>query len=720
MSCGARLEPEEGAAPAVLPEVQRCPHCREAVEKEAAFCPFCGRAMVEAASPPSAATARERVLCPHCHAEVEVGMAFCLFCGARLVAPPLGETAEAAKHVALCQQCGASVEEGVEVCPACGYSMLAEVPPAPSKAKVAPGGTGELAREEGATSTGTVEAVLTCPQCSAPLKSGVQICDVCGYRAEERLPRRRWGWIATTVVLLSGIGGGGWYAYHHHPPTREFLNGILFKIGVLKSNLVSPPVPPPPSKEGGGPQGPGGPSSQRDRNVVRLIVITNPGSCQVFLDGQFVGTTDTRGRLEIQTTRGRRTLRVSRDGYQEQPRTVNLVMPQEEHRFVLSPLLLNVQIMTVPPEARVFLDGEDKGTTSSDGELLIPRVRAGSRRLRVEKKRYLPYEGRVEVSEGNTRFTVTLSLNPIWRELEQKLKEVEEALRQEHISEAFDACDALVRLKEDLPKEDKDEALQRIASSCGKIAEVVRAISRQLIARYTGLYGLRVEPNAAAAMRILYERLQRLHEALPGFPKSDPPYHDYARYWRAKAQPGEPEPCGPENFDPNEAEIHYDLGWCTFRDRQRAKVHFFRARDLKDWALPYFGLAKLDWKDAERERDKKIKQRKFEAIIADLTRAIALDGDFTYYFYAERAIAFAKIGKTEKATADGQQAVRLKPASAYTHYALGFVYYQAGKKYYSQAQRELETALRIKDVDPLTPEQRKLVSEWLADMQRRR
>jgi formylglycine-generating enzyme required for sulfatase activity/ribosomal protein L37E len=274
--------------------------------------------MVEAASPPSAATARERVLCPHCHAEVEVGMAFCLFCGARLVAPPLGETAEAAKHVALCQQCGASVEEGVEVCPACGYSMLAEVPPAPSKAKVAPGGTGELAREEGATSTGTVEAVLTCPQCSAPLKSGVQICDVCGYRAEERLPRRRWGWIATTVVLLSGIGGGGWYAYHHHPPTREFLNGILFKIGVLKSNLVirvSPLVPSPPPK------------------------------CEVFLNGEARGVTDAGQLVLTGLKKGSYVIRLTCTGFEAQEQRIEVTDPE-----------VTVAVSLVP-EGMVFIPG---------------------------------------------------------------------------------------------------------------------------------------------------------------------------------------------------------------------------------------------------------------------------------------------------------------------------------------------------------------------------
>ncbi len=454
------------------------------------------------------------------------------------------------------------------------------------------------------------------------------------------------------------------------------------------------------------------PRSQQDRNVVRLMVITNPGSCRVFLDGQFVGSTDNRGRLEIQTTRGRRTLRVLCDGYRERSRTVNLVMPREEHRFVLSPLLLNVRIVTVPAGARVFLDGEAKGTTSSDGELLIPQVRAGVHLLRVEKERYLPYEGRVEVSERSMRFTITLSPDPFWVELERNRERMRQALREGRISEAFDACDALVRL----PKKDQTEALHLIASSCGEIARDVGAIARQLISR-VGLYGLQVDPKSAAEMSVLYERLQCLHEA---FPSPSPPYHNYARYWRAKAQLEQAEPCGPENFDPDEAEIHYDLGWCTFHDRPKAEGHFSRARDLKkDWALPYFGLAKLYWDDADRDPDRRRKRRKFEAIIADLTQAIALDGDFAYYFYAERAIAFAKIGKMKEAIADGQQAVRLQPESAYAHYALGFVYYHAGKNEYPQARRELDAALRL-EKDKLSPDQRRFVSELLAAIQRKR
>ncbi len=317
MSCGARLEPEEEAAPAVPAEAQRCPHCGEVVvEKEAAFCPFCGRTMVEAAPPPSPAAVRERVLCPHCHAEVEAEMAFCLFCGARLVAPPVVETAEATKQVVLCQHCSASVEEGVEVCPACGYSMLAEEPSALSKVKAGPSETVEVAKEEEATSTGTVEVVSVCPQCSAPLKGGIQICAVCGYQAEERPSRRRWVWVAAAAILLSGVGVGGWYAYHHHAPTRAVVDRALFKIGVFKSNL---------------------------------IILSSPPECEVFLNGEARGATDATGRLVLTgLEKGSYVIRLTRKGFEAQEQRIEVTEPE---------VTITVSLVPEGPEGMVFIPG---------------------------------------------------------------------------------------------------------------------------------------------------------------------------------------------------------------------------------------------------------------------------------------------------------------------------------------------------------------------------
>jgi tetratricopeptide (TPR) repeat protein len=52
-----------------------------------------------------------------------------------------------------------------------------------------------------------------------------------------------------------------------------------------------------------------------------------------------------------------------------------------------------------------------------------------------------------------------------------------------------------------------------------------------------------------------------------------------------------------------------------------------------------------------------------------------------------------KIGKPTEAVADGQQAVRLRPDSAYAHYALGFAYDQMGRREFPRAKADLSERL---------------------------
>ncbi len=480
--------------------------------------------------------------------------------------------------------------------------------------------------------------------------------------------------------------------------------GLLFLCGFCASSVAG--------------QGAGRPSKPRppepQEREVRLVILSQPGLCRVFLNGEFRGTTDESGRLEIRVPRGRYTVRVVREGYGDQVRVVNLLLPREEHRFILSPILLDITVSTDPAGARISLDGEYKGTTPVSGSIVIRQVPVGSHTLRVEKERYLVNEAKIEVSRARTRWHVTLSPDPFWVKLERRMARIRDVLHEGNIAVALEEC---VSFAPRLKGSDAD-ALAIFGSTCREVAKAIQIRSRSLLSGI-GLFGLQVEAKHAEEMSQLYQRLHRLYELLRS-PDEAALALAYAQYWRAKAKQEEFGSCGPADFDPDEAEIQYDLAWCAFADRPRAERHFYRARDLKkDWALPHFGLAKLSWDEADRERDKGRRRRKFEAIIADLTRAIALGGEFTYYFHAERALAYVKIGKLMEAITDGQQAVRLRPDSAYAHYAVGFAYYQVGRREFPRAKAELEAALRL-EKDKLSPDQRKLAADWLAEIQRRR
>jgi tetratricopeptide (TPR) repeat protein len=51
----------------------------------------------------------------------------------------------------------------------------------------------------------------------------------------------------------------------------------------------------------------------------------------------------------------------------------------------------------------------------------------------------------------------------------------------------------------------------------------------------------------------------------------------------------------------------------------------------------------------------------------------------------------------QEAIANGQQAVAMRPQSAYSHFALGFAYYQKGKPEYRNSLNEFERALALRD-----------------------
>ncbi len=61
-------------APQAAPNVRICGNCRNPLDADARFCPYCG---VPAVAPTPS-------VCPNCHAPAKPGAAFCAYCGTRL------------------------------------------------------------------------------------------------------------------------------------------------------------------------------------------------------------------------------------------------------------------------------------------------------------------------------------------------------------------------------------------------------------------------------------------------------------------------------------------------------------------------------------------------------------------------------------------------------------------------------------------------------------
>jgi serine/threonine protein kinase len=148
-----------------------------------------------------------------------------------------------------------------------------------------------------------------------------------------------------------------------------------------------------------------------------LAITTNPPDASVVVDGGAPRRGgDFRGLNE-----GSHTVRVSRDGYEPQERSVGVRKGRRETvAFSLKPrgeTLLDslqggppaaeakVRVRTIPPGARVFLDGTElPGIT----DRTFQRITPGTYRLRLELKGYEPLTRQVTISGAGTSVVETL------------------------------------------------------------------------------------------------------------------------------------------------------------------------------------------------------------------------------------------------------------------------------------------------------------------------
>jgi hypothetical protein len=143
----------------------------------------------------------------------------------------------------------------------------------------------------------------------------------------------------------------------------------------------------------------------------------------VYLDGERTGLTP-RSLRDIPL--GSHTVRVTRPGYEPQEQTV--VLTAEEPSAVLSFTLrrgaeasgtpsgrapavrsvLTVFIDSVPPGARIIIDGRDLAPTP----LTVRQMRPGTHTIELRLAGYKPWSQKITVAAGdNRRITATLERN---------------------------------------------------------------------------------------------------------------------------------------------------------------------------------------------------------------------------------------------------------------------------------------------------------------------
>jgi len=429
-------------------------------------------------------------------------------------------------------------------------------------------------------------------------------------------------------------------------------------------------------------------------------VTTEPTEVEVYFDDAYKGTSNAQGVLLIEgvnplqphTLRGTKRGHEVKEPYKIDPGVL-------EKQIKLNPKLTTLRVVTVPPEAEVYLDGVYKGVSDKEGVLLIETNLQQEHTLRVRARTEGFAEQIITVPPDSTPKPVELP-----RALDVlKLNEVKQSLTADKLANAVRAYGQLAALKPDHPE------LPRLLEI---IMQRLQARNSELLASVAP-YGLATSAQQAGEMYDLFEQAkmwQRDNPALEGFAA----YWDVKRWWTRSRAAGGREGAslllnarGAANrlatFNPRDQHLSYDMGWIQreFGDIPAAVKFYVEAQSLNPkWAYPHFALATIDMATAEKEVTKVAKTTSYLHAIEGLTRAITLKPDFSAA-YQIRCIAYAVLNRHVESIASGLEAVRLKPESAYAHYALGFAYYQKGydkdKKEYRNALKEFDQALILKD-----------------------
>lgn len=91
---------------------------------------------------------------------------------------------------------------------------------------------------------------------------------------------------------------------------------------------------------------------------------------------------------------------IRKEGYNYAEKTVEVVSNQTTYvHFNLTDESGTVQVMSSPTEARVYVDNDYRGMTSSTGGLVLPTVPIGDHQITVTKDGYAPYVSMVTVKK---------------------------------------------------------------------------------------------------------------------------------------------------------------------------------------------------------------------------------------------------------------------------------------------------------------------------------
>ncbi len=442
-----------------------------------------------------------------------------------------------------------------------------------------------------------------------------------------------------------------------------------------------------------------GPQQQVDFDLapatVSLNIVTDPPGAEVYLNDVYKGTSNSTGLLVLERLNPGQShkLRITKPGYVQQSDVpITTYSGQISIKLLLESV--RVKVSTAPPEVEIYFDDVYKGSSTSDGVLIIDQVNPNqSHKLRGKKTGFI--EQIRLLSPNSAEISLKLLPDPI----NLLVKEIRQQLADANLVKAFGAYDRLVDYAPEQPE------LPRLFES---LLQGLQLRSTDILKRIEP-FGLVMDVSEIEEIKKLYDQARKWH---PG----DDTVETYGKYWDMKLlfvkADRAPSAVEKESLRRSAQSMLNDLeqrnlrnlfllmefGWASLKlnDPASAQKFFTAAQELKpDWAYSYFANALLAMQAGDRDTDKKVKLAKYGQAIDGFTKAFSLKQDFSRA-YALRAIAYAYMKKHTEATSSGLQAITIDPKSAYAHFALGFAYFQkGGKPAYRSAKDEFERALAL-------------------------
>jgi serine/threonine-protein kinase len=140
--------------------------------------------------------------------------------------------------------------------------------------------------------------------------------------------------------------------------------------------------------------------------AAELRIRADQPGVRVSLDGKEIGTTAEAGKAaSFQVNGGQHAIVLIKEGFENVAREINFTAGQTQvldetlRPLVVKSGLAVLRILTNPPNATVFLDGKNVGTTA-DGSLILQDLKPGAAKVAVRKTGYVDREMTVKLEAG--------------------------------------------------------------------------------------------------------------------------------------------------------------------------------------------------------------------------------------------------------------------------------------------------------------------------------